>query len=183
MLTTAAPRQASSFQGWRWRGRVGARADTRGSPAAGILLLTGRGGCRARRSARARGHRRSVTSALRVGTAGSGTATQCHANVGVEQRLSGDPSSKAPAAAATAAATTTATRGLGPADDTARIVPRLSDGPSPSLRGLAFVGTRRSPAPGPAHLRPAGATGRRERAGTPGPRCLPRANGLFPPRS
>lgn len=188
MLTTAAPRQASSFQGWRGRGRVGARADTRGSPAAGILLLTGRGGYGARRSARARGHRRSVTSALRVGTAGSGTATQCHANLGVEQRLSGDPGSKAPAAAAATAAaatktTTTTTRGLGPADDTARIVPRLSDGPSPSLRGLAFVGTRRSAAPGPAHLRPAGATGRRERAGTPGPRCLPRANGLFPPRS
>lgn len=76
-----------------------------------------------------------------------------------------------------------AARGLGPADDTARIVPRLSDGPSPSLRGLAFVGTRRSAAPGLAHLRPAGDTGRRERAGTPGPRRLPRANGLRPPRS
>lgn len=120
---------------------MGARADTRGSPAAGILLLTGRGGCGARRSAPARGHRGSGTSALRSGTAESGTATQCHANLGAARRLGVDPRSKAPAATATAAAAAAA-RGLGPADDTARIVPRLSDGPSPSLRGLAFVGTR-----------------------------------------
>jgi hypothetical protein len=141
VLATAARRQASSFRGWRGRGRVGARADTRGSPAAGILLLTGRGGCGARRSAPARGHRGSGTSALRSGTAESGTATQCHANLGAARRLGVDPRSKAPAATATAAAAAAA-RGLGPADDTARIVPRLSDGPSPSLRGLAFVGTR-----------------------------------------
>lgn len=187
VLATAARLQASSFRGWRGRGRVGARADTRGSPAAGILLLPGRGGGGARRSAPARGHRGSGTSALRSGTAGSGTATQCHANLRAARRLGVDARSKAPAAAAaataTAATTAAAARGLGPADDTARIVPRLSDGPSPSLRGLAFVGTRRSAAPGLAHLRPAGDTGRRERAGTPGPRRLPRANGLRPPRS
>lgn len=108
VLATAARLQASSFRGWRGRGRVGARADTRGSPAAGILLLPGRGGGRARRSAPARGHRGSGTSALRSGTAGSGTATQCHANLRAARRLGVDARSKAPAAAATATATAAA---------------------------------------------------------------------------
>lgn len=156
VLATAARRQASSFRGWRGRGRVGARGDTRGSPAAGILLLTGRGGCGARRSAPARGHRGSGTSALRSGTAGSGTATQCHANLGAARRLSVDARSKAPAAATAAAAATTAeARGLGPADDTARIVPRLSDGPSlpldprASFRGNAPICCARPDPPAP----------------------------------